>query len=232
MREHVLAAIESDPSLARLREAARGALERAGHVDPGHDLAHCVRVAAWTLRLGGADVDPREAIAAALLHDVVNVPKNSPDRARASEWSADAARPLLVDAGLPDAAIVRVTDAIRDHAWSRGAVPATALGRALQDADRLEALGVLGVFRCISTGVAMGGTYFDPGDPWAERRPLDDVRWSLDHFARKLFGLAATMRTEAGRAEAERRTATLRTLCERLGEELGVPWPGAAANPG
>lgn len=207
--------------LEELLEQVRARLDD----DPGHDLSHCLRVALWTARLGGEGVDRREALAAALLHDVVNLPKDSPDRARASELSAEVARDLLPRHGFDAAAVERVAEAIRDHSYSRGATPTGALGRALQDADRLEALGALGILRTASTGARMGARYFDPDDPWARDRALDDLRFTVDHFFEKLLGLADTMTTEAGRAEARRRAAFMRAFLEQLGSEIGEPPP-------
>jgi uncharacterized protein len=186
---------------------------------------HLLRVALGTLRLGGATVDPREAIAAALLHDAVNPPKDSAERALASERSAEWARARLPALGFAPQAVARIAAAIRDHSFSRGAEPESPLGRALQDADRLEALGAIGLLRCISTGVRMDGAWFDADDPWAESRPLDDARYSVDHFFGKLLRLPGTMRTEAGRAEAERRAEFLRAFLAQLGQELGRPLP-------
>jgi uncharacterized protein len=226
--ERVLAMIAADPALAALLAEARARDAATAPPDPAHDTAHLLRVALWTLRLGGDGIDPREGIAAALLHDAVRVPKDSPDRARASERAAAHARERLPALGFAAAATERVADAVRDHSFSRGAVPATALGRALQDADRLEALGAIGLLRCVSTGVRMGGAWFDDADPFARARPLDDVRYSVDHFFTKLLGLPATMRTDAGRAEAQRRAALLRAFLDALAGELGEPAPTAA----
>lgn len=216
----LLARIAADPALATLLAEARARDSALAVPDPTHDTAHLLRVAAWTLRIGGEAVDSREAIAAALLHDAVHVPKNSPDRARASERAAAHAAERLAALGFAPEAVNRVADAVRDHSFSRGAVPATDLGRALQDADRLEALGAIGLLRTISTGVRMGSDWFHPGDPFALARPLDDVRWSLDHFEAKLFRLPETMCTAAGRAEAERRVGILRAFREALRREL------------
>lgn len=190
--------------------------------DPGHDLHHALRVASWTLRLGEGALEPRLCLAAALLHDVVNLPKDSPERARASELSADFARQCLPRHGFSPHEVELVAEAIRDHSFSRGATPLSPLGKALQDADRLEALGALGLMRCISTGVRMGARYFHPDDPWAEQRPLDDRSWSVDHLFTKLLSLPGTMQTEAGRREAERRARFLRSFIEALASELGV----------
>jgi uncharacterized protein len=218
----LLARIAADLPLAVLLAEARA---RDGGDDPTHDVAHALRVAAWTLRLGGDAVDAREAIAAALLHDAVNPPKDSPERARASERSASLARERLPALGFAPDAVARVAAAIRDHSFSRGAAPESPLGEALQDADRLEALGAIGLLRCVSTGVRMGGAWFDADDPFAESRPLDDARFSVDHFYAKLLRLPDTMRTAAGRAEAEARTAFLRAFLAQLGRELGRPAP-------
>lgn len=210
-----------EDALDALLEEVRGRLDD----DPGHDLSHCLRVALWTVRLGGEAVSRREALAAALLHDVVNLPKDSPDRARASELSAGVARELLPRHGFDAPATERVAAAIRDHSYSRGATPTEPLGRALQDADRLEALGALGIFRTATCGGRMGARYFDPDDPWATRRELDDLRYTVDHFFQKLLGLANTMTTDAGRAEARRRIDFMRAFLEQLGREIGEPPP-------
>ncbi len=221
-RADVLRAIAADPRLAAIREEA--ARRMGADPDPGHDLEHAMRVALWTVRLADSEggVDTAEAIAAALLHDVVNLPKDHPERASASARSADLARELLPRHGFDDAATERVAEAIRDHSFSRGATPATGLGRALQDADRLEALGALGLCRTLSTGAKMGAVYAHPEDPFATGRELDDRRYTVDHFYAKLLTLPETMLTEAGRAEARRRTAFLERFLEQLGEELGV----------
>jgi len=218
-RAELLREIEADAGLSGLLELARASLDD----DPGHNLAHALRVALWTLRIGGDDIDAGEGVAAALLHDLVNLPKNSPDRHLASERSATVALPHLRAAGFDEEAQSRIHDAIRDHSFSRGAVPTGALGRALQDADRLEALGAIGLFRNISTGALMGSEYFDASDPWATERPLDDKAYSVDHFFVKLLKLPATMTTEAGRIEATRRARVLIDVVDALGTELGVP---------
>jgi uncharacterized protein len=216
-RSALLDFIDADAALRALLDDVSGRLDD----DPGHDLSHALRVALWTVRLGGEAVDPRAAIAAALLHDVVNLPKDSPDRAEASLRSAALASELLPRHDFSPDAIALIADAIRDHSYSRGVVPKTPLGKALQDADRLEALGALGVFRTISCGTRMGARYFHADDPWAEHRALDDRAFTVDHFFKKLLLVGETMQTEAGRAEAARRTTFLRAFLDQLAMELG-----------
>jgi uncharacterized protein len=215
--------LERDATLRALLDEVRRRME----ADPAHDVPHLLRVARWTLRLGRDEVDPRAAVAAALLHDVVNLPKDHPERSRASERSAAVAREVLPPLGFAPEAVEEIAGAIRDHSYSRGAVPASPLGRALQDADRLEALGALGVFRCIATGAGFGAGFFHPDDPWAEERPIDDRRWSVDHFFTKLLRLPPTFHTEEGRREAERRARAMVALLRQLGDEIGAPLPAA-----
>jgi len=212
--------VEGDAGLEWLAREVKARLSD----DPAHDYAHAERVALWALELA-PEVPARQVVAAALLHDIVNLPKDSPARAQASALSAEAARALLPDAGFEEAEIELIRDAILTHSFSRGETPRSELGRALQDADRLEALGVLGIFRVISTGAKMGARYFDASDPFATRRALDDRAYSVDHFFTKLLGLPATMQTEAGRREAELRAATLRQLLVELAREMGIKPP-------
>ena len=63
--------------------------------------------------------------------------------------------------------------------------------KTLQDADRLDAIGMLGVARCFYVAGRMGSALYDPLDPHASERPLDDRRYALDHFRAKLLKLAS-----------------------------------------
>jgi len=214
--------VAGDPQLAGLLEAVMTRLSE--QADSAHGLAHSMRVAIWTVEIGGEELDFQEAVAAALLHDVVAVRKDSPQRSSASELSAEVAKELLPRFGFDLESTTRIADAVRDHSYSRGAVPTSELGRALQDADRLEALGVIGAFRAVACGVDLGGEIFDPEDPWSEERALDEKRFAIDHFFTKLLLLAPTLQTERGRVEAERRSERMKRLLEDLGEELGRPF--------
>lgn len=215
--------IDEDAGLQRIRADVEGQLAMEGF-DAGHDLAHSLRVAVWTLRLAPG-VAPRDAIAAALLHDAVNLPKNHPERSTASARSADFARARLPLAGFAQGAITAIASAVEEHSYSRGLTPTSELGRALQDADRLETLGSIGLMRVFSTGTRMGARYFHPDDPWASERELDDLHFSIDHFATKLLLLPATMNTQAGRDEAVRRAQRMRRFIVDLAEELAIEPP-------
>ena len=191
--------------------------------DSAHDLAHVRRVVAWARRLGEAEgADLAVVLPAAWLHDVVVLPKDHPDRALASRRAADVASAWLTEAGYPAPLVPEVAHAVEAHSFSAGVAPRTREAAVVQDADRLDALGAIGVARLYATAGALGSALVHPDDPVpgaAATRPLDDHRYATDHFAAKLLRLAATMRTEAGRAEAERRTAFLQTFLAELARE-------------
>ncbi len=191
--------------------------------DAAHDVAHVRRVVATARRLAEAEgADLRVVVAAAWLHDVVTVPKSSPDRARASTLAADAASAWLTAEGFPEALVPAVAHAVAAHSFSAGVAPATPEARVVQDADRLDALGAVGIARLFATAGAMGSALTHPDDPFAATgRPLDDRRWALDHVETKLLRLPETMQTAAGLAEAERRAETIRQFVRDLRREIG-----------
>ncbi|MCB9778833.1 MAG: HD domain-containing protein [Alphaproteobacteria bacterium] len=202
--------------------------------DLAHDADHILRVYAWALRLApelGADVEL--AGAAALVHDLVNIPKDSPDRPLGSEASAEASRGHLATAGYDAAEVAAVVEAVRTCSWSRGLPPTTPLGAVLQDADRLDAIGAVGLARnlaCAQTFAPRSPTrFYDPADPLGTSgRTLDDVRNAADHLPRKLLKLAATMHSEAARAEARQRHAFLQAYLGQLQREAAAAAEWAA----
>jgi uncharacterized protein len=190
--------------------------------DPGHGLVHLRRVVAAALALAAAeDARADVVLPAAWLHDCVHVAKDSPDRARASRLAAAHAVSFLQTAGYPPDALPDIAHAIEAHSYTAGIPPRTIEARVVQDADRLDALGAIGIARCIAVGSALGRPLYDPDDPFCESRSPDDAGASIDHFYTKLLKLAATMQTAAGRNEAERRTAFIRAFIGQLRSEIG-----------
>lgn len=190
--------------------------------DPGHGPAHLERVVATALRLAAEEGARAEVVLpAAWLHDCVHVAKDSPDRARASRLAADRALRFLESSGYPSPILPEVRHAIEAHSYSAGIAPQTTEAKVVQDADRLDALGAIGLARCIAVGAALGRPVYEPRDPFCRARAPDDLGASVDHFYTKLLKLAGTMQTPAGRREAERRTAFLRAFLAQLESEIG-----------
>lgn len=197
-------------------------LEAEGGGDPAHGPAHVERVVANALAIGaeeGADLDV--LLPAAWLHDCVVVAKDSEERSRASLLAADRAISLLGSAGYEAELLPGVHHAIVAHSFSAGVTPATVEAKVLRDADRLDALGAIGLSRCLMLGGHLGTPLASPVDPFCEEREPDDSRFVIDHFFVKLLKLAESMCTAAGRSLAESRTAFLRSYLEELRKELG-----------
>lgn len=167
-------------------------------MDSGHDEGHFLRVVRNALWFGeGGNVDV--IVIASLLHDLVNVPKDSPDRCNASYLSADKAlNELSTRYAIPLDLGGKIHHAIFAHSFSANIEPKTLEAKAVQDADRLDSLGPLGIARLFAVSGSMGRTLFHPTDPLAENRELDEIKYGLDHFAIKLGKLYRTMNTGRG----------------------------------
>lgn len=194
--------------------------------DSAHDLLHVRRVVRWAERIGAAEgADARVVLPAAWLHDCVVLPKGSPDRSRASRLAADRAGAwLLQQDDFPAVLVPAVEHAIEAHSFSANVTPQTLEAAVVQDADRLDALGAIGLARLYATAGGMGSALVHPHDPVPavpSARPLDDRRWATDHIATKLLSLPTTMRTAAGRREAQRRTRFVEAFLRQLRSELG-----------
>ncbi len=208
--------------IAGLKAAVRRHMTGA---DPAHDIGHLARV--WENAKAIADVeggDLRVLAGAAFLHDLVNLPKSDPDRAMASTRSAEAAVPILESLGFSGVEIDATAHAIRAHSFSAGIAPETIEARVLQDADRLDALGAVGIARMFTVSGGLDRAIADADDPFATARELDDGRFALDHFAVKLLRLEAAMSTVTGRKLAATRTARMRAFVQAFGEEVGLAY--------
>jgi uncharacterized protein len=216
-----------DPGFSRHTKLWELARERQSTVDLAHDRLHVLRVYKSALDLArAAGADPDLAGAAALLHDLIEVPKESAERNEASKRSADASIPVLEQAGYDAEEIAAIADAVRTCSWSSGLEPGSKIGAVLQDADRLDAIGAIGIARTFLTAQAMKSrgaplALYDRSDPLAREHEPNDRAFALDHFAVKLLKLADGMRTAAAREEAARRQQVMLGFLEELAKELG-----------
>jgi uncharacterized protein len=191
--------------------------------DSAHGVHHFRRVWRTARRIAATEpgADLLVLLAAAYLHDLVNPPKDSPLRSQASRLSAQAAAPVLEGLGLAPERVAAAAHAIEAHSFSAGIAPRTLEARILQDADRLEALGAIGLARCYYTGGKLGGSLWEAGDPFGRTgRERDDSRFATDHFPLKLLRLEGLMRTDEGRRLARRRTRVLELFLAQLEREL------------
>lgn len=167
----------------------------------GHDVQHTMRVYRMALRLAqveGADVGIVSL--AALLHDV-------DDRKISPDTHADCGNAVafLRDQGMDECRVARIVEVIRSVSFSEnaGKTPKTIEGRVVQDADRLDAIGAIGIARTFAYGGAHG-------------RNLDA---SIEHFHDKLLLLKDVMTTEEGKRLATERHAWLEAFLREYQEE-------------
>lgn len=206
------------PRLAALAAGAAGG-------DGAHDASHLERVwrNAQELLAGHPEANALVVMAACYLHDLVNLPKNDPERNQASRRSAQLARHQLSWMGFPPDLLDGVAHAIEAHSYS-AAIPAASIeAKIVQDADRLDALGAVGLARMFYIAGKMGSGLAHPDDPLARHRPLDDRAYSLDHISTKLAALPGMMQTEAGRALAQERFRLLAEFRAAFAREWSGP---------
>lgn len=211
------------------REAISAVIEDALHMmenlDIAHDASHADRV--WrNARIVGqyAERDEQWVLdgdvikLAAYLHDI------APRTQKASEHayeSAAIAETLLRKQGLAEI-VWPVCQIIVEHSYSSGRDASSNESRVLSDADRLDALGAIGIARSIATGGILGAKgIYHPTDPLALTRTLDDRAWVVDNFRTKLLHLAETMNTRYAKVEGKRRTRVLRAYYDALLKEAG-----------
>lgn len=204
---------------------------RAGRSDAAHDLSHLLRVwrnvCAIRNHEGG---DPHILVAATLLHDCVEVEKNSPFRSSASRLAAARASELLTEKGWDEQRVAAVAHVIEAHSFSAGIAPQTLEAQILQDADRLDALGMVGVARMFHVSGRLGSRLYDPFDPQAGKRTLDDQQFAIDHFQTKLLHLAKGFQTATGARMANVRHSRMQRFLEELLEEIGAQPPVAKSD--
>ncbi len=191
--------------------------------DGAHDIAHFRRVWQTARQLNAAEGHVGDALvllAAAYLHDIVSLPKNHPERHLSSRLAARQAASILDELGFPESLIPAVCHAIEAHSFSANLPAESIEAKLIQDADRMESLGAIGLARVFYTSGRIQRSLFDPVDPLAKHRPLDDLQYALDHFFVKLYKVADSMQTHAGREMARARRAVLARYVEDLLQEL------------
>lgn len=190
--------------------------------DPAHDINHIQRVvtaAKLIAKEEGAELNV--VVPAAWLHDCVSFPKNHPDNKRASVLAADKAIEFLASINYPEEYYTKIHQAICAHSYSAKIATESLEAEVVQDADRLDGLGAIGVARCMMVAGKLDSKIHHHVDPFCATRTPDSKLAAVDHFYEKLFKTAETMNTKAGLAEAQRRVEFMKLYLAQLGEEIG-----------
>lgn len=189
--------------------------------DPAHDLLHFKRVVRTAKKLCAFENGKFEVVVpAAWLHDFVIVPKNSPLRSQASKLSAQGAIEFLNEIQYPKEFFGEIFHAIEGHSFSANIHVKTIEAKIVQDADRLDGLGAIGIARCFATAGLLKRPFYSEDDPFCETRNPDDSQFTIDHFYKKLFKAAETLKTQSGIAEGHLRIDVMKKYLSQLSSEV------------
>ena len=190
----------------------------------GHDFFHSMRVYRTAMKIAEAEHADMQVVAlAALLHDVDDR-KLSPMTAEKKE---NAAR-FMRSQNVPESEIRQVCQIIDEVSFkgTDSVRPSTPEGKCVQDADRLDALGAIGIARTFAYGGSHNRAIYDPELP--PRMAMNQAQYysskstSLNHFYEKLFLLEGMMNTETGKAIARKRTQYMQQFVDEFLHE----WDG------
>jgi len=191
--------------------------ERMAGQAAGHGMDHVLRVLESTRAIqseAGGDLETVEL--AALLHDVGDAKFHD-----GVERSAEFTREILGGLGADKELIEHVAHIVDNISFRKGesAKPLSLEGRVVQDADRLDALGAIGIVRAIEYGAAPPNGV--PVQPFY-LADAGDAKTGVGHFHEKLFKLKSLMNTDAGRRMAQDREAFMQTFLDQFMRENGV----------
>lgn len=189
--------------------------------DAAHDFLHFQRVVRTAKKLcAEQNANINVVVPAAWLHDFISVRKDDPLRSQASRLAAKAAIEYLQSIAYPEQYYDEIAHAIESHSYSADIAPQTIEAKIVQDADRLDALGAIGIARCFIVGGLLDRPIYRAHDPFCELRDPEDKSYTVDHFYQKLFKIVDTLQTESGRAEGQRRKAVMEEFLRQLGREI------------
>ncbi len=196
-------------------------IQQLESADAAHDATHVHRVATNAIKLATSEeADLSIVIPAAWLHDCVTVCKSSHLRSQASQLSATKAQELLQEWQYPQDNIEDIKHAIAAHSYSANIEPKTLEAKIVQDADRLDSIGAIGVARMMMVGGKMDCTLYHDDDPFCRQRVADDRKWTIDHFYSKLLKLNSGFHTKAAVDEAQRRHDYMLNFLKQLESEI------------
>ena len=189
--------------------------------DAAHDFEHIMRVYSNAQKIAKKEkLNPKLVLSAALLHDIVSYPKSSKRSKFSSIDSAKKSKIILKKYGFSKEEIIIISRAIAEHSFAQNKVPQTLEGKILQDADRLDALGAIGIARVFATSGSLNRPFYNIDDPFCTNRNPDDNLWAVDHFFNKLLKLESIMNTKSGKIEAKKRTKVLKEFLKQLKDEV------------
>ena len=207
----------------RLKELEKRVKKRLLTEGSGHDWTHIQRVTSTATHLcEKEEADLFIVTASALLHDLIDdkvVESEEEGRKELSAW--------MTELGIDDTRQQKVFSVITTISYKGGTgKKVTSLeAEIVQDADRLDAIGAVGIARCFLYAGSKGHVLYDDSIPVRDKMSLSDYRNAptpaLNHFYEKLLKLKELMNTSAGREEAEKRHLFMEQFLNEFYREIG-----------
>ena len=185
----------------------------------GHDWYHVERVlkiAEYIGKIEGADMDVIEA--AAFLHDI-GISYEINEGIDHAETGANMASIFLKDIGFNSNKIDKVAESIKYHRYGKKLQPESLEAKILQDADRLDTLGAIGVARAFAYGGARGAPIYNPFEKVEDYNPFK-IKSTTTHFKEKLLKVKDSLNTTAAKEIGEKRHRFMLAFLEELYNEL------------
>ncbi|KAH0790499.1 HD domain-containing protein [Histomonas meleagridis] len=201
--------------------------KKLGVETSGHDVYHCIRVRNVALKIAESEgnCDLEIVSCAALLHDITDC-KICTDQAGARQEMIQ----VMKDVDISDEKISKILDIIDNISYKGAGVPtpmSSIEGKVVQDADRLDAIGAIGIARCFAYGGHVGNPIYTPNEKPVLSSTEEEYRnhrgSSISHFYEKLLLLKDRMQTQSGKRIAELRHQYMCDFLSKFFEE----WSGA-----
>lgn len=208
-------------SLNDWEEKFKAYVETVVAADDGHGIEHVCRVVKTAKILAEQErAEMAVVIPAAWLHDCVAVAKNTAQRSQASRLAAEQATDLLEQWQYPRQYHQAIAHAIEAHSYSAN-IPCRSLeAKIVQDADRMDALGAIGLVRALWVGQNLANPLLHHSDPFCKQRAANDKHSVIDHFYTKLLKLKDSFHTEAAKNEAQKRHHFMLSFLQQLEREV------------
>jgi len=192
-----------DEKIRTIRDQVKEVFDKPG----SHGLDHVLRVVYLCEVIGKSEgADMGVLLPAAYFHDIAR-PVEEREGIPHEEAGAQMAEAYLRSIRYDEERIPGIVHAIRTHRYSTGNEPETLEARVLSDADKLDAMGAVGIAR----------TFIRAGEHRGE------IRDAIDHVHKKLLNLSGLMYTKTGRTLAEDRHRFLKMFAETLTDEITLP---------
>ena len=187
-----------------------------------HDKSHVERVYNLAVRIAkeeNADLDVVKA--AVLLHDIARAMEDEGKIADHALEGAKMAKKILEEVGFPNEKAAKVINCIGAHRFKKGMKAESSEAKILQDADRLDIIGAIGIARALTRGGWSNTPIYDPLIPPKEKYDGESLT-SVNHIYEKILKVKDTINTKTAKKIAEERHKFVEQFLDRLLKE----WKG------